>query len=41
MRCLNGLGEEVYKQGYEMVKTHNGMDPEEMRPYMTGKKINF
>lgn len=37
MRCINGLGEEIYKQGYEIVKSNHGLSPEEMRPYMSGK----
>ena len=37
MRCMNGLGEEIYKQGYELLQANRGMKPEEMRPYITGK----
>ena len=39
MRCMNGLGEEIYKQGYELLMSNRGMKPEEMRPYITGKKL--
>ena len=37
MRCVNGLGEQVFQQGYDFIKSKQGLSAEELRPYVTGK----
>lgn len=38
MRCVNGLGELVFQQGYDFIKSKQGLSAEELRPYVTGKR---
>lgn len=37
MRCVNGLGEQIFQQAYNFIKSKQGLTAEELRPYVTGK----
>ena len=41
IRCVNGLGENVYHKSYDVVKMNQSLSPEEMRPYMIGIDLFF